>query len=151
MTDLRYYVDVRGLSRAIVDQWLPHVDADAAWLITGSEPLGPLPDALSTPCIAMTPNDLAALVHESNTEDDLRVLVVFASIQSLERAADAGLPPARVTCIQLGDEEAERTRLGTGLHVSDVELELLRSIQARGFELLAQALPNVTPRPLTCD
>lgn len=139
-------VDSRGLSRPIRESWLDALQADAVWYV--GDPLGaPDPeDAQATyPQVELSAVDLGTAWLERGDES-VRVVAVVDAIDALLEAADAGLPPTRVVLVALdGGEDGER--LAAGVIVSSADLRALDTLASRGFEIVIQSLPRVTPRP----
>lgn len=140
---LRAILDDRGVSRTLLDLWVPHVDADAVWVIGGD-----LPDAELArdvvPFVELSPLDVAAVAAEAGGEG-LRILAVFCSVSALRQAAVMGLAATRVTIAALGDG-SQAHRLGASVHLNSEEYKELGAVAERGFTFDIQGLPNVTAR-----
>ncbi len=141
---LRFHLDDRGVSRALLDLWIPAVDPDVIWIIGGALPDDDMEREI-VPFIALSSLDVAAVAAEAGG-DGLRVLAVFCSVEALKNAALMGLPAGRVTIGALGTEEAD-IRVAATVHLLADELAVLRSLEEREWSFEIQALPNVTPRP----
>ena len=139
----RLILDDRGVSRALHELWLPHIDPDAIWVIGGELPDHDLERDI-VPFVMLSPLDVAAVAAEAGG-GDLRILAVFCSTSALKQAAAMGLGPDKVTITSLNSEGGER-RIAASVHVSETELSELADAERRGFSYEIQGLPNVTPR-----
>ena len=147
----RLHVDDRGVTRALVDHWLPQLDVDVVWLVGPSvfdEEL--LRDVV--PFIPLSALELATVVAEPPAEAT-RVLALFSSLLDLAEAAALGLGPDRVVIQHLGAQEGAE-RISAHVHLADGDLNAVRALQAAGFSFELQSLPIVTARawaPLAPD
>lgn len=141
---LKLHVDERGVTRQLVDLWLPHVDADVVWVVGA-----PIPDEElerdAVPFVSLSAVDAATVCAEVS-DDTPRALVVFASLDALHTAALMGLPPERVTLLHIASDESS-TRLAADIHVSESQIALLAALEDLGFSFEIRPLPNVTARP----
>ena len=142
-TPFRAILDDRGVSRALLDLWIPHVDADAVWVVGGELPDADLARDI-VPFVEMSPLDVAAVASEAGA-DDVRILAVFCSVHALKQASIMGLGATRVTITSLGNGTQDH-RVGASVHVSAAELADLAATARRGFSFDIQGLPNVTAR-----
>lgn len=142
-TPFRAILDDRGVSRALLDMWIPHVDADAVWVIGGDLPDADLARDV-VPFVEMSPLDVSAVASEAGG-DDVRILAVFCSVAALKQASVMGLTATRITITSLGDG-TQAHRVGASVHVSKDELADLAAAARRGFSFDIQGLPNVTAR-----
>lgn len=144
-TPMRIHIDDRGASRQLVDMWLPHLDVDVVWLV-GAPPPDDAPVSTSgVPFVELAASDVPAVAAEDR-ETALRVLVIFTTPAALDDAARLGLPPSRVTINRLRSDEAPY-RIAHEVSLDDDTLDVLRSLEERGFTFEVQTLPNVTARP----
>lgn len=140
------FLDNRGLSRPTEEIWIPSLGIDVVWMTS------PAPDVeinLSsgvTPCLELSPADVAALSAEFN-ETNGRVLVIFASLDELDEAANYGLKPRPVTIVSQGAPDGIRVAPNVFFTLEDQRI--LTRLILRGFEVKIQPLPNVTARPWT--
>lgn len=143
---LHLFLDARGVSRSIAELWVPDLDADSVWFIGPAE-RAPDPDLARdlVPVMTLAPLEVAAVVAEPIAEER-RVLAVFASLEALQDAAMAGLGPAEVTLLHMGDPEAGE-RVAADVHVDAEQRVALRFLERKGFSFSVQPIPNVTPRP----
>ncbi|MFT6398448.1 MAG: mannose/fructose/N-acetylgalactosamine-specific phosphotransferase system component IIB [Bradymonadia bacterium] len=139
----RLHLDDRGVSRTLLELWIPAIDPDVIWIVGGDLPGDELRRG-TVPFIGLSAVDAAAVAAEPGATD-LRVLAVFCSIHALKEAAAMGLSPDKVTVSSLGDQERER-RVAATLHLNADELTLARTLEERGWTFAIQSLPNVTPR-----
>ena len=84
---LHLFVDERGLARTLVDLWIPHLDADAAWIVGPSDrSLDPDLAREVVPILTLDPLEVAAVIAEQSASEQ-RVLAVFSSLDALQDAA----------------------------------------------------------------
>lgn len=139
-------LDDRGIQRALVDLWMPALDADVVWFV------GPMSDAPGdeqardvVPVVPLSAMDVAAITAEPS-EDDSVVLVLFCTTSDLQEAAMMGMPAGDVTLVALSGSDAT-TRLSAEVHVRTGDVAALAFVEQRGFTFALQPLPNVTERP----
>ncbi len=145
---LRLHVDDRGVSRQLIDLWLPHFDADAVWIV-GAELPDDVLERTDIPFVAMSAIEVASVAIEL-AETAARALVVFASVDALYEAAQLGLPPARVTLQHL-EESDETVRLGVSVHLRPAWTTNLSALEALGFSFEIKGMPSVTARPWSVE
>lgn len=138
------FIDDRGLSRAIRENWIPHISADLVWL-TESSPDDEVDFANGiVPVLDLSPADIAALsIEEADAPG--HILAIFDSLENLVEAAGYGLQPRRVTIVSHQTEGGER--IAPSVAFSQRDLNYIRRLTAKGYRFYIQALPNVTARP----
>ncbi len=139
---LSVLIDSRGLSRAIVEAWIPALEPDTVWLVSPSE----LPDESGpVPVLRKSAEDIGTADVTSADNDDSSVLVVTTDVASLSGAHRHGLHPClvKITCLESGGQ-----RFAPQVQLSDADrCGLIQLIEA-GFRVEICALPNTTPRAL---
>jgi hypothetical protein len=138
-------VDDRGLSRALLENWVPALDPDVIWFIGDSEPD---PDLLHDiiPVVPMSAREPgSALVELRATSQEIRIVAIFESIEHLVCAAQFGLTAQRAVLVNI---RAQGERLSAQVMINTEQASQLNSLQQRGFDFHLQPLPNVTSRGL---
>ena len=147
---LHLFVDERGLARTLVDLWIPHLDADAAWIVGPSDrSLDPELAREVVPILTLDPLEVAAVIAEQSASEQ-RVLAVFSSLDALQDAALGGLHAEEVTLLHVGSTD-EGQRVAADIHIDDSRMAALSYLEKRGFTFTVQPIPNVTPRPWSVD
>lgn len=140
---LRLHLDDRGMSRQLLDLWLPHFGADAVWIV-GAE----IPDEdwvrAGVPLVSLSVVEAAAAAQE-HLGNKAQALVVFTSIADLADAADMGLPVSLVTLQHLAESE-DTERLGASVHINRQDLATCAALRGSGFSFEIKSLPNITAR-----
>ncbi len=138
-------IDDRGLSRALLENWVPALDPDVIWFIGDSDPE---PDLLHdiVPVVPMSPLEPGAALAELRAlANETRVVAIFESIDHLVRAVQFRLTPQRVILVNL---RGHGERLSAQVMVSPEQSSQLKNLQQKGFDFQLQPLPNVTSRGL---
>lgn len=143
------HIDHRGLSRQTEELWIPHLDADAIWLtnLSPDDDDGALLQR-TVPVLELTPAHIAALAAESASGDaQPRAIVLLSTLDELREAVDFGLTPRRITIVT--HQRDNGRRLAANVLLDDRDEAIMRDLEAEGFTFVIQALPNVTPRPVS--
>lgn len=138
------FIDDRGLSRPILELWVPALGIDVIWA-TGNA----LDDEIDlnaevSPALELSPADIAALSAEF-TEEKGHVLVVIDSLTSLQESIDFGLEIPEVTIVHHVKTDGER--IGPSASFTDEDLRLVEQMARGGLKFYIQPIPNVTARP----
>lgn len=140
---LLWLLDERGISRPLLENWVPSFDPDVIWLVSDSD----IDDDLAretVPVLPLSPFEIGAALAEV-PDAPARVLLVFTSVDLLASATRMGIAPTRVTLLHArgpGERQSSQVTLDAAA------LERLRALAGRGFEFVLQPLPNVTGRAL---
>lgn len=147
--NIRFHLDDRGLSRPILEMWIPSTDADALWYIgqDGTEVDQHSGDIV--PMMVLSPMDVTAVMSERSAGGET-VIALFESLEMLEEAIDFGLEPCRVTIHHLAPSD-EKARASATVFLTDSEIKAIRRLTRMGFEFVAQPLPNTTGLPLSAS
>lgn len=142
-SSLRIHIDDRGVSRQLLDLWIPQLDIDAIWLVD-EQPSTAEPPGDALPIAALSATDVAAVAAEQ-ADDSRRALAVFTSCDALETAAMFGLPPGRVVLQRLV-RDGDTHRVAVDIELDEEALRVLARLEARGFQFEIQSNPHVTSR-----
>lgn len=138
-------VDDRGLSRALLENWVPAIDPDVTWFVGDTDPD---PELLHDiiPVVPMSAMELGSALAEFNAStNETRVVAIFESIDHLVRASQFGLAAQRAVLVNI---RGNGDRLSAQVTVSPEQAAQLKKLQEKGFEFNLQPLPNVTSRGL---
>lgn len=138
-------VDDRGLSRALLENWVPALDPDVIWFIGDSDPD---PELLHDiiPVVPMPAREAgSALVEMRATSQEIRIVALFESIEQLVCAAQFGLSAQRAVLVHI---RVQGERLSPQVMFGAEQAAQLNSLQQKGFEFYLQPLPKVTSRGL---
>lgn len=142
---LRAHLDDRGLSRALLEMWIPHLAVDTVWLVDVQPPLDVRTRTELLPVVPLSAVDLAAVAAEPRGES-ARVLVAFGSVEALRIAAGLGFGPTRLT-INHHRPGADSRRVAPEVELDAPALDGLVELEELGFSFEIQPNPHVTPRP----
>ena len=138
-------IDDRGLSRALLENWVPALDPDVIWFVGDSEPD---PELLHDiiPVVPMSVREPGpALAELQATAQETRIVAIFESVDHLLRASQFGLAAQRAVLVNI---DSTGDRLSAQVIVSQEQRVQLNQLQQKGFEFHLQPLPNVTSRGL---
>lgn len=147
--DLHVHVDGRGLSRPLIDNWLPTLHVDAVWLIGTPADLPDESelDRCPVPVIVLSPHDLVAAALEPCSEPR-GVMVVFPGLDGIADAATLGFLPRRVVLTHVPPRDGSQ-RIAAGVELTPGDHDIVSDLGGRDVEFVVQSLPNVTARSLT--
>ncbi len=147
--DLHVHVDGRGLSRPLIDNWLPDLHVDAVWVIGTPADLPDEHDLdrCPVPVIVLSPHDLVAAALEP-CDEPRGVLVVFSDLSAIAEAATLGFLPRRVVLTHVPPRDGS-DRIAAGVELTEGDHEIVADLGGREVEFVVQSLPNVTARSLT--
>ncbi|HET6924129.1 MAG TPA: PTS sugar transporter subunit IIB [Anaeromyxobacteraceae bacterium] len=144
-------VDNRLLHGQILETWLPRLSARSVVVADDDAAASPLARAAMTLAL---PADLPAAVLPMGevrwadlAASPERVLVLVREVADLERAVAAGLTPGRAPALNVGNVHyaTGRRPITASVYLSGEEVEALRRLAARGFEVDARAVPGEPP------
>lgn len=138
------FIDDRGLSRPILEFWVPALSIDVIW--TTGKTLDAEIDlnAEGSPALELSPADIAALSSEF-TDEQGHVLVVIDSLAALQDAIDFGLEVPEVTIVHHVKTNGER--VGPSASFTREDIRQVEHMARRGLKFFIQPIPNVTARP----
>ena len=144
-------VDNRLLHGQILEAWVPRLGAREIVVADDEAARSPLARAVMTLCV---PPDLPARVTPL-ADVDFRglaaaahpVLVLVREVEGVVQAHAAGLVPADVRTINLGNVHycPGRRPISPSVFLSEGELRALRALAADGFAVEARAIPSEHP------
>lgn len=138
------FIDDRGLSRPILELWVPALNIDVIWT-TGKTIEDEIDlNAEASPALELSPADIAALSSEF-TDEQGHVLVVIDSLKSLQESIDFGLDIPEVTIVHHVKPDGER--IGPSATFASEDLKLVENMARGGLKFYIQPIPNVTARP----
>ncbi|WP_242394118.1 PTS sugar transporter subunit IIB [Anaeromyxobacter oryzisoli] len=144
-------VDNRLLHGQILETWVPRLGIDQVVVADDDAADSELAKAAMTLCV---PPSLPVRIEPIDRVDfgglaagRDKVLLLVRDPAGLERARAAGLTPALVRKVNLGNLHFEpgRKQVTPSVFLSAAELDELRSLAAQGFEVEARAIPSEPP------
>lgn len=144
-------VDNRLLHGQVLETWLPRLGARSVVVADDDAARSPLARAAMTLALpaglpaAVLPVDEVRWADLAAAPE--RVLVLVREVADLERAAAAGLTPARAPTLNVGNVHygTGRRAITPSVYLSGEEVEVLRRLAARGFAVEVRAVPGEPP------
>lgn len=138
------FLDDRGLSRPVEEIWIPELSVDIVWM-TATAPDDEINlSGGGIPKLEISPVDVAALAAEF-TGDSGCVIAIFDSLEGIVEASNHGLPARRITIVSYVADDG--VRVAPNVHFDEQDHARIALLTERGFNVIIQPLPNVTPRP----
>jgi len=144
-------VDERLVHGQVLVGWVPHLCARRVVVADDEAAASPLARAAMSmalpPGVAADVEPLGAIGWEALAASPDPVLVVLRGVPEAERALAAGLTPARVPVLNLGNVHygQGRRQITPSVFLSAAEMEGLRRLGAAGFRVEARAVPLDAP------
>jgi len=140
-------VDNRLVHGQVLVGWVPHLGAGTLVVADDEAARSPLARAAMTlalpPGLEASIEPLAAIDWKALAASPRPAMVVVRDVADLERAHSAGLSPAMVRHLNLGNVHYAQTRrqITPSVFLSKDEVEALRRLSAAGFAVEARAVP----------
>jgi N-acetylgalactosamine PTS system EIIB component len=144
-------VDNRLLHGQILETWVPRLRARRVIVADDEAAASPLAQAAMTLCVPPNlPVDIGKVARvdwKGLAASPEPVLVLVREVSALASAVRDGLTPALAPRVNLGNVHYApgRTALTPSVYLSQDEVQTIRDLAGRGFELEARAVPSDAP------
>jgi PTS system N-acetylgalactosamine-specific IIB component len=144
-------IDERLVHGQVLVGWVPHLGARR--VVVADEEVSRSPLARAAMTLALPPGVEAAVLPpaavdwEALAASTEPVLVVVRDVAEAERALAAGMTPARVPVLNVGNVHYSQGRrlITPAVFLSAPEVDALRRLAAAGFRVEARAVPLDAP------
>lgn len=144
-------IDERLVHGQVLVGWVPHVAARRVMVADDDASRSPLARAAMT--LALPPGVVGEVEPPASVDwgalaaSPEPVLVVLRNAAEAERAFAAGMTPARVPVLNIGNVHysAGRRQISPSVFLSADEVDALRRLAAAGFRVEARAVPLDVP------
>ncbi len=141
-------VDNRLVHGQVLEAWVPRLGADRIVIADDDAAASPLAQAAMTlalpPELAGSVLPVARIGYAALAAAPGTVLLLFRDVEAVVRAVAAGLTPAMVRHVNVGNVHysAGRRPVTPSVFLSAQEIAELEQLEAGGFEVDAQAVPT---------
>ena len=148
-------IDERLVHGQVLVGWVPHLGARRVVVADDDASRSPLARAAMTlalpPGVQATVEPVGAVDWDALARSADPVIVVLRDAAEAERAFAAGMTPARVAVLNVGNVHYSlgRRQITPSVFLSGPEVDALRRMAAAGFRVEARAVPLDVPVDLT--